>query len=506
MPHKSCVAAPFALAFASLLQAGAARASGALELTGAPTSANGLNARALARGPEAAFFNPALLPYAAATTQAGFFVLVTHGDITLAPRPPGVDVPESVYDGQIRNPDGSTSRLTHRPMPGSKLATPRADTRDREIVPYATLGLVRPLYQDRLVLGFYALLPLRSFQEQQAFFPDERAQYFSNRLEFEMLGDRLSVTSLAVSMAGRITRWLSVGAGVDVTIGTSARTAVHVPDASDQRTALINPDVEVESVFAPYFAFATSPTPWLRLSATLHLASASDTDGENRIRFWNYPYPEGESSVSQAYRLTLDHQPTRVGVGASVMGPPSEDRAGGTAARSKSLALPAWEIGAQALLTRWSEYRDRHAESPPDPWSSTLSVGLGGAVALGGRRFSADVAFTPSPVPDQTGRTNYVDNPRLALSASFETPVSLFGADFGVGVFLHGQLLVAREVSKSPSARNPVFDEVPDNLVDIVSGEPIDGAGGLQTNNPGYPGFSSGGWLAGAGFVLQLPE
>ena len=120
MPHKSCVAAPFALAFASLLQAGAARASGALELTGAPTSANGLNARALARGPEAAFFNPALLPYAAATTQAGFFVLVTHGDITLAPRPPGVDVPESVYDGQIRNPDGSTSRLTHRPMPGSK--------------------------------------------------------------------------------------------------------------------------------------------------------------------------------------------------------------------------------------------------------------------------------------------------------------------------------------------------------------------------------------------------
>jgi hypothetical protein len=133
-------------------------------------------------------------------------------------------------------------------------------------------------------------------------------------------------------------------------------------------------------------------------------------------------------------------------------------------------------------------------------------VGLGGAVALGGRRFSADVAFTPSPVPDQTGRTNYVDNPRLAVSASFETPVSLFGADFGVGAFLHGQLLVAREVSKSPSARNPVFDEVPDNLVDIVSGEPIDGAGGLQTNNPGYPGFSSGGWLAGAGFVLQLPE
>ncbi|AUX31375.1 hypothetical protein SOCE836_035040 [Sorangium cellulosum] len=506
MLPKLCIATPLALASALLLQAGTARASGALELTGAPTSANGLNARALARGPEATFFNPALLPDAEATTQAGFFVLVTHGDITLAPRPPGVDVPESVYDGQIRNPDGSTSRLTHRPMPASKLPSPREDTRERDAITYATLGLVRPLYEDRLVLGFYALLPIRSFQEQRPFFPDERAQYFSNRLEFELLGDRLSLTSLAVSMAGRITRWLSVGAGVDVTIGTAARTSVHVPDAGDQRTALINPEVEVESVFAPYFAFATNPTPWLRLSATLHLPSASDTDGENRIRFWNYTYPEGESAVPQVYRMTLGHEPTRIGLAASVAGPPSGDGAGERAARSKRPAPPAWELGAHALLTRWSEYRDRHAERPSDPWSTTVSVGLGGSVLLRSRRLSADVAFTPSPVPDQTGRTNYVDNSRLAVSASFETPVSLFGADFGVGAFLHGQLLVTREVVKSPSARDPVFDEVPDNLVDIVSGAPLEGVAGLQTNNPGYPGFSSGGWLAGAGFVLRLPQ
>jgi hypothetical protein len=109
-------------------------------------------------------------------------------------------------------------------------------------------------------------------------------------------------------------------------------------------------------------------------------------------------------------------------------------------------------------------------------------------------------------VPDQTGRSNYVDNSRIGVSFSFETPVSLFGAAFGVSAFLHGQVLLAREVQKSASARHPVVDELPDNAVDNVGGEPLEGAAGLQTNNPGYPGWKSDGWIVGAGFALRLPQ
>ena len=507
-------AAPLALSLPLLLAAGAARASGALETLGAPTSPNGLNARALGRGPETAFFNPALLPDAAQTTQAGLFVLVTRGDILLNARPAGVDVPESVYNAQIGSADGSTSRLVLRPLPTSKLPAARADTEARDTIAYATLGVVRPLYEDYLVLGFYALLPIRSFQEQKAFFSDEREQYFSNRLGYELLGDRLSLTTFAVAMGSRIASFLSIGAGVDVTIGTVARTAVHVPDAGDQRYVLINPDIQVESTFSPYFAIATRPTPRLRLTTTLHLPASSTTDGENQIRFWNYPYPEGEDSIRQGYKLSLGYEPLRVGVGAAVFGPPIapppvvvEPPAGAGARPVPPAALPpAWEVGLRAVVTRWSQYVDRHAERPVDPWTNTVSVGLGGSLILRNRRVAADLAFTPSPVPDQTGRSNYVDNSRIGANLSLETPVSLFGADFGVSAFLHGQLLLPREVEKSSSARDPVADELPDNAVDIVTGEPTEGAAGLQTNNPGYPGWRSEGWLVGAGFALRLPQ
>ena len=53
--------------------------------------------------------------------------------------------------------------------------------------------------------------------------------------------------------------------------------------------------------------------------------------------------------------------------------------------------------------------------------------------------------------------------------------------------------------------------EVPDDAVDRQQIDPVTGqyqaapgAGGLQTNNPGWPGFSSEGWLFGGGVRLSF--
>ena len=48
------------------------------------------------------------------------------------------------------------------------------------------------------------------------------------------------------------------------------------------------------------------------------------------------------------------------------------------------------------------------------------------------------------------------------------------------------------------------MDEVPDDAVDGQLGDPIAGRDGLQTNNPGFPGFGSEGWLLGGALNLSI--
>jgi hypothetical protein len=71
--------------------------------------------------------------------------------------------------------------------------------------------------------------------------------------------------------------------------------------------------------------------------------------------------------------------------------------------------------------------------------------------------------------------------------------------------------LLSRRQTKIPTPTRPdgdnlapelVWDEVPDDAQ--ISGEPLDGAEGLQTNNPGWPGFESGGWLLGTSVFLKV--
>ena len=238
----------------------------------------------------------------------------------------------------------------------------------------------------------------------------------------------------------------------------------------------------------------TRPTPSLRVMTTLHLPVSSDTDGENRVRFWNYAYPEGEDSVRQSYALALAYEPMRFGVGA---------RWEAKAPRPGDFGL---ELGGQAVLAEWSTYRDRHAERPLDAWHSTVSGTLGAAVDFSGRRIAVDVGFAPSPVPAQDGRTNYVDGSRVSADLAFETRLEILGTRLRACGRAFGQLLLARDEVKSASARHPVIDEVPDGATDVVDDEPIAGSAGLQTNNPGYPGYSSAGWLLGAGLSLDFSD
>jgi long-chain fatty acid transport protein len=475
-----------ALALASFFATGQAPASSVLETVGAPGAGNGFTARILARGTESTYFNPAFLPEIETDLSFGTLVVGEWSHIHLMPRPAGVDVPGSVYNADLVQSPVSGSGFW--PQPTSQLLHARTDTSSREITPYLALGLARSLLGKSLVFGFYALVPASGFLRQDSFFSDEREQYFSNQLHAELLGDRLKVSTLAAGIGGRILPQLSWGLGVDSGMATRTHMQVYVPKASDQRTLLMVPQIETNLAIAPYAAFLFRPHARWLITTTAHLPKSWDTSGENRLRFWNYTYPNGQTAVVQNYELTQGSEPLRVGLGASTTG---------------KLGRLDWELGFQGVWTEWSHYRDRHSEAPLDAWHDTVNVGLGCALTWSRRHLLAEIGVAPSPVPDQTGRTNYVDNTRLATSVGFEVPLQYGDANYSVGFYLQSQFLVPRSVTKSGAAAHPVIDEVPDGAVDVEHGRPLPGAAGLQTNNPGYPGFSSSGTLLGAALVLK---
>lgn len=470
--------AAFAPALAFVL-AGTAHASSTLEILGATSGGNQLTARVLSHGSAATYFNPALLPDALPKIEVGFFGLTSQGEIRLRPRPAGVDVPDTITS--------TIQGAKNRPLPTSMLPNPRSNTDADENVVYATIGMVRPLAGKSLVFGFYALLPVRAFLDQKGFYPDEREQFFSNQLHFELLGDRLDVSTITFALGSQLAEWLSVGAGIDISIFTSTRVTTYLPNAGDQSYILMVPDIHTDSKFKPYFAAAVKPNARLSLVTTLHLPWANDTSGENQLR-----YPDGQPSVTQVYTFSQGSEPLRIAVGGSYQGRPLPD------GRSP------WEVGVQLVGERWSQYHNRQGERPLDAWNNTLSYALGAGFLWRDRHVTADLAYTPSPVPDQTGRTNYVDNARLALSLGIEGPVRFLGKQLEAGISLFGEYLLPREVSKDANAAHPVVDEYPDSSIDVHTGLPATDTAGLQTNNPGYPGWKSTGYMVGLGATFRI--
>jgi len=74
-----------------------------------------------------------------------------------------------------------------------------------------------------------------------------------------------------------------------------------------------------------------------------------------------------------------------------------------------------------------------------------------------------------------------------------------------------GRALIPRTTDKdvldaypacSPTATS-LCDEVPDDTADARSGRVYPEAMGLQTSNPGFPGFTSGGFIALAGLTIS---
>ena len=357
---------------------------------------------------------------------------------------------------------------------------------------YLTFGFVIKALQDRFALGLNAMIPTGDFTTIHAFFNDEREQYFSNSLHPELYGDRMTAPSIGLGAAVKATDDLSLGAGATLSLKALAGAEAFVANTSDLGKVLIDMNTTVGVSLAPHFgATYTLLDKQLRLSAVAHAPSKMEFASA-----FAFALSTGVEQNSSA-RFVLNYLPWRASAGAAY-----------DVVHGRDQALT---VAGTLLYANWSTYTDRRGEepSPAYPWADTLSPTLGARYTLG--RFSTllDASYMPTPVPPQTGRKNYVDNDRVSGALGGEYEFEVFGAPLHVGLQFQTHYLVTRHQFKLPTPASPngqgpdalVKDEVPDDAV--VSGTPIPGAQGLQTNNPGWPGFESGGVLFAGALYLR---
>jgi long-chain fatty acid transport protein len=482
-----------------LCSAPVVRASPLFELTGGFGGMGGLQARHTGPSAASAYFNPALLTGARTGLTAGVLILNTDIGVHVRRRSSENDIPSGLSDTFY--PDGTAVPL--KPLGTDQLQNgdpakffaarpPQHQGSGRQTVTYGALGLVLNLFKERFAIGVYGLVPVTHFLTMSSYYVDEREQTMSNSLHPELYGDRLTPLSFAFAAGVKLTRSLSLGIGTTLGVYANADAPVFVASASQLANLDLNIRAKAKIALTPHFGFAWHPGTRWHLTGALHAPQKADVESSFTFVL------AGGTSQSSSLGFTYFFMPWQASAGIGYDFYVRGDEV--------------WSASFLAHYQRWSKYIDRQSVRPDGAyaWLDTLSGSVGVRRRKGPLSLALDGQYKPTPVPDQTGRTNYVDNNRLGASFSLEYAFTLMEVDMAVGLQLQAYRLLTRSVKKltPPTAdgvnRTPqlVWDEVPDNAE--RGGEPVAGRAGLQTNNPGWPGFMSAGWVSSGGLYLSV--
>lgn len=483
MPRLSEQPALPLLALAATLTAAlaGARTAGADELDRSGAGADVVSAGGvalLAGEPMAILANPA----AAVRVREGFGATfeLTWGAprVSLSPRPSAVEVRGSVIDAA---PAGGWAEGL-RPLPAAQLAR-------RGVAPYEqahTLGLsaAQHFFDHRAALGFALIAPLGSMQAQRSVFVDEREQFFSNQLHWANLGGAEEQLITCASGAVRPWPWLALGLGAYFEQRVQTRASVYVPDALVSSHGLTNVSTEVQPALSPTAGLTLGPFSGARFDLAWQAARRTPIVADSAVRVRGLADGAVEEDRTT---LLLGQVPARV------------EAALAWSTRDERLSL-----GGAFLVQSWSTLRSHHDEPARTGVRDGWVARVGGALRVGAATsLRLGASYAPSPYPEQSGRTNIVDNDRVTGTIGAAHTVSTrFGA---VSFRLATRLtrLMPRSHTKRADAKDPVFDEYPDSF-DPKTGALIADSVGFQTNNPGFPGYASEGWIGATTLTLEL--
>jgi hypothetical protein len=445
------------------------------------------------------YSNPALLVDLPDQFGFGLMLVQPFLEANLMPRPQNADIPLTLYDSDV----GIEGTNLDRPLPTVELPNRRADNNQNGLSGYMGFWLAHSLGIDDFKFGLTVLAPHDGLATVNSNYPDERDQYFKNTVHFQRFGEWSRVLSVLIGLAYRPLPCLSVGASVEGALSTGAVLDAYVPEATVQDYSLSNATVDADPSTRAVVGVNWRPMDLLSFSLVWRDRRFSKVNATAYLKLWNY-HESGDSTVpklvEQHHTLAVDFEPMEVMLAAGIA---------------------FGNLRAQASVTwnHWSDYLDTHhqraqytavadpvggIQSNPDfEFSDTFSVSLGvsweyteGFVLLGG------AGYRPTPVPPQTGRTNYVDNDLLSLAVGHRFTFRAWDRQFMADVGLQFWTMFEQTVHKDPSQ---IPDEFADHARTLIGQQPMPEAIGLQTNNPGFPGYTFGGFsLIGSASLTYL--
>jgi len=482
-----------------------AHASPLIETSGAVGGNAGAQGVVSGPGVASTYFNPALLVEVEDGLLVSYGFLSDQIGVTLDGRPSGSEVPVAVGSRDVVAPGGEslpndrmpTSWLQsgciggtepgNCPSPGLAARPRQAQRSSGKTRTYATIGIVKHIVKERAAIGFYTMLPVSSFLTARSFYADEREALFSNSLHPELYGDRLTSLSFVGGGAFQLLPTFSIGLSATLALANAATASTYVRDASNYDLLLLNTATRTQVDIAPVLGLRWKPSDSLRFGLSVHAPQyfALNTSVGATL-------PAGTESGTTR-RDVYHWMPWRVALGAE----------------ADLVKRGAYKMRAAASLKYafWSSYEDRHGIRPISygedlGWNDTTSGALGVRHLYGRARGFIDLAYAPSPVPEQVGRSNYVDNDRASISLGADLKIPIAGSYVRPGFQVGVARLIPRHNTKN-AAR--LVDELPDGAAFDSTRDPVPGSTGLQTNNPGYPGYGSAGYLWTGAFTLEIP-
>jgi long-chain fatty acid transport protein len=443
---------------------------------GSRAAALGNTGVAGARDYTAVFYNPAALSQATHAIGIGFNYALKDLTVMLAPRPTGYDLPNlGVQSTAVPTKD----RLRERQG---------LDELNHTFT--LNFGGSTHLGTEHLSLGFLVSLPMYHNQDSYpSVFYDEKEQYFSNQLNFNLVGGRVEHFIVQLGLAYQIFPYLSLGVGASVMPDAFTENTIYMDDPSQQDKIDLNVGVQTQTRWRLQGGLLFTPNPNFSMGASYRDEQYMSIRGSNEVQVKGLQ-DSGQYPFIQNMNIAFNYSPRQFTWGGNW--------------QDKQLTA-----NLDILYVLWSDFKGHHLESVSlnDLWIPRLGIEW---KFITGQHLRLGIRYEGSPVPEQTGRNNFVDNNRTVLSIGSGHEIKIFKNTLVISWHAQFHILRTRTHRKKlqttwescKSKTSSLCDEVPDDIMNPDTGEPWLETQGLQTGNPGFPAYTSSGWIGQFGIDI----